>query len=295
MNWDRNIQLMKNCTVPKKFVEVGRAKIAYIDEGNGFPIIFIHGYPTSSFLWRKVIRLLSSEYRCYAPDLLGLGDTEVSLEEDYSMPFQAEMIKGFMDALKIDTATIVAHDQGGACGEIFAARYLDRVDNFVLVDCVAYDNWPVPRVKLRMRLAKFPLTAWISESYWLMKLFNRSKFGFKGSVYDGSRMTDEVIAEYLSPIYATRERKRKFRKYLLSGDCRYTMEIADELRRFDKPTMIVWAAEDRFLPVSWGKKLYDEIQGARRFEIIPFAGHLLPEERPEELAKLIIDFLSGKV
>lgn len=285
---------MKTCPVPKKFVEVGRAKIAYIGEGNGSPIIFIHGYPTSSFLWRKVISLLSSDYRCYVPDLLGLGDTEVSLEEDYSMPFQAEMIKGFMDALKIDTATIVAHNQGGACGEIFAARYPDRVDSLILTNCVAYDNWPVPRVKLRMRLAKFSITAWVSESYWLMKLFYRSKFGLKLSVYDGSCITAEVIAEYLRPIYTSRERKRRFRRFLLSGDCRYTMEIADELRRFDKPTMIVWASEDRFLPVSWGKRLYDEIQGSRRFEIIPFAGHLLPEEKPEELAGLINDFLSGK-
>ncbi len=286
---------MKNCPVPKKFVDVGRAKIAYIVEGNGLPIVLIHGYPTSSFLWRKVIRLLSSKYRCYAPDLLGLGDTEVSLEEDYSMPSQAEMVKGFLDALKMDSATIVAHDQGGACGQIFAARYPDRVENLVLVDCVAYNNWPVPRVKLRMRLAELPFTACLFESYRLMKLFSRSKFSLMGSVYDKSCITAEVITEYLRPIYITRERKRKFRKFLLSGDCRYTMEIVDELRRFNKPTMIVWAAEDRFLPVSWGRKLYDEIQGARRFEIIPFAGHLLPEEKPEELAKLIFDFISNKI
>lgn len=285
---------MRNCPVPKKFVEVGKANVAYIDEGSGPPIIFVHGYPTSSFLWRKVIARLSSKYRCYAPDLLGLGDTEISLEEDYSMPSQAEMVKGFMNVLKIETATIVAHDQGGACGEIFATQNSDLVDNLILVDCVAYDNWPVPRVKLRMRLVKNPLTAWIFESYWLMRLLSRSKFSLKGSVYDGSCISAEVIAEYLRPIYTTRERKSRFRKFLLSGDCRYTMEIAHKLRRFDKPTMVVWAAEDRFLPVFWGKRLYDEIQGAISFEVIPCAGHLLPEERPEELAKLITDFLSGK-
>jgi pimeloyl-ACP methyl ester carboxylesterase len=285
---------MKTRPVLKKFVEVGRAKIAYIEEGNGPSVIFIHGYPTSSFLWRKVIRILGSEYRCYAPDLLGLGDTEVSLEEDFSMSSQAEMIKGFMDALKIDHASIVAHDQGGACGEIFATRYSDRVENLILVDCVAYDNWPVSRVKLRMRLAKFPITAWMSESYWLMKLFNSSNFGFRGSVYDKSCITDEVIGEYLRPIYTTRERKRRFRRFLLSGNCQYTMGVASELQKFNKPTLIIWASEDRFLPVSWGEKLYNEIPGARRFEIIPFTGHLLPEEKPDEMAKLIVDFLSER-
>ncbi|UCD84419.1 MAG: alpha/beta hydrolase [Deltaproteobacteria bacterium] len=285
-------ETMKACPIPKKYIDVGRAKIAYIEDGNGSPIIFIHGYPTSSFLWRKVIKLLSSEYRCYAPDLLGLGDTEVSLEEDFSMPSQAEMIKGFMDDLKIDHATIVAHDQGGACGEIFAIRYPDRVKNLILVDCVAYDNWPVSRVKLRMRFAKLPIIAWMFESYWFMRCFYLTRFGLKGSVYDKSKITTEVITEYLRPIYTTRERKRKFRKFLLSGNCQYTMDIASELQRFDKPTLIIWAAEDRFLPVFWGEKLYKEIPGARRFELITFAGHLLPEEKPVEIARIIVDFLS---
>ncbi len=192
-----------------------------------------------------------------------------------------------MNSLKVDSATIVAHDQGGACGEIFAIRYPERVDNLILIDCVAYDNWPVSRVKLRMLLAEFPIIAWMSESYWFMRYFYLTRFGLKGSVYDKSKITADVITEYLRPLYTTRERKKRFRKFLLSGNCQYTIDIASKLHRFNKPTLIIWAAEDKFLPVFWGEKLYKEIPGARRFEIVPFAGHLLPEEKPTAVSALL--------
>src|SRR3972149_880883 len=104
----------------KSFRKIGNLNLACINRGRGEPVLFIHGIPTSGYLWHKVIAELEIEYHCIAPDLMGLGDTEVSLTEDYTMPAQAKMLVEFLDALKISQAHIVAHDQGGAVAQIMA-------------------------------------------------------------------------------------------------------------------------------------------------------------------------------
>ena len=71
------------------------------------------------------------------------------------------------------------------------------------------------------------------------------------------------------------------------------MQAVAGLREFRKPTLVVWAADDRFLSPSWGKKLFEEIPGARRFEIIPFCGHFWQEERPAEFVALMGEFLAA--
>src|SRR5918993_2261602 len=98
----------------KRFLDVGEARIAYYEEGNGEPLLLLHGCPFSSYIWRKVIPLLSSRYRCLAPDLLGLGDTETPEGAAWSLRAQADMVVGFLNALSIESVHVVGHDHGGA-------------------------------------------------------------------------------------------------------------------------------------------------------------------------------------
>src|SRR5215207_7534621 len=106
----------------KRFVRVGKADVAYY-EGNGEPLLLLHGCPFSSFIWRKVIPRLSSHYRCLAPDLLGLGDTETPEGADWSLRAQAAMVVGLLDALGVQRAHVVGHDHGGAVAQLLAAEY----------------------------------------------------------------------------------------------------------------------------------------------------------------------------
>ena len=71
------------------------------------------------------------------------------------------------------------------------------------------------------------------------------------------------------------------------------MRVAKDLEKYDRPTMVVWGTEDRFLPLRWGERLFAGIKGARRLERIPSTGHFVPEEKPEVLANLILDFLGA--
>jgi pimeloyl-ACP methyl ester carboxylesterase len=278
----------------KIFVPVGPARVAFFEKGEGFPIVFIHGLPTSSFLWRGVAEVASGKFRCLAPDLLGMGDTEVAPDQDFSMPAQAEMIRGFLDALKIPQAAIVAHDQGGACAQIFAARFPEMVSHLILVDSVAYDYWPVFEVRRMQRWLKVPPAVWAWNLALRIDRIKVVKFMFRKLVFNQAVLSNEVMEEYSRTIGADPESRERFRRFVLAGDGQYTLAAAPLLARFDRPTMIVWGAEDKVLPVSWGERLYREIPGARRFELVPGAGHLVPEEKPEVLGRLIIDFLNSE-
>ena len=277
----------------KRYVDLGDVRVSCLERGEGDPVIFIHGIPTSSFLWRKVMAVVGSRFHCYAPDLMGLGDTEVSLDHDYSMPAQADVVSRFVKTLGFPSAAIVGHDQGGACAQILAARYPDIVTHLVLVNSVAYDNWPVRGVKRMMRLLRIPLLVWALDAAFMIAPLRTGKRMLRHTVFDRSVLTNDVVREYMRPIGSSRSRRRRFRRYTLSGDCRYTQEVARDLKKFNRPTMIVWGTEDPFLPVVWAERLAEGIGGSRRLEMVPAAGHFLPEEKPEALGNLILDFLSS--
>src|SRR5215472_740399 len=96
----------------KRSIAAGHASVAYYEAGAGEPLLLLHGCPFSSYIWRHVIPGLATSYRCLAPDLLGLGDTETPVDADWSLRAQAAMIIGFLDALGIERAHMVGHDHG---------------------------------------------------------------------------------------------------------------------------------------------------------------------------------------
>lgn len=232
---------------------------------------------------------LPDSLHCIAPDLMGLGDTMAPPDEDVSLLSQAEMIATFLKARNVGKVALVGHDHGGGCAQIVAVRYPLMVSHLILVDSVGFDSWPVPHVRARAWLARH--VPRIASSPLLMEIFWRSRFGLRQALRNSSVMTPEALEEYIRPLTASPEKREAFRRYLLACDSRDTMDIVEDLKRLPIPTMVVWGSHDRSLPLSLGRRLYREIPGARRFEVIHSAGHLVPEEKPEALASLIREFL----
>jgi pimeloyl-ACP methyl ester carboxylesterase len=98
----------------KKLIDLGGYKVAYIDMGRGEPVILLHGCPFSLYEWRDVAPLLAKHFRVVAPDLIGLGDTPVRLNDDYRLPRDVQMVTALMDRLGIHSARFIGHDHGGA-------------------------------------------------------------------------------------------------------------------------------------------------------------------------------------
>jgi pimeloyl-ACP methyl ester carboxylesterase len=276
----------------KKTIATRFGDIAYLETGSSDkpPVLFVHGIPTSSLLWRHVLRFLQENWHCYAPDLMGLGDTTVDpTRASFHMEAQAEMLLEFMGTLGHETFTLVCHDQGGAAAQIIAARTPDRLTALVLTDCVAYDNWPVPIIARLQRASRVPgLQRLVSQKH-IANLVGEN--AFRRGLYRPDRLDEGVVHEYLRPLHQTRAGRQRFLEFLRAGHPRYTELAVAGLRKFDKPTLVLWAADDHYLSPSWGKRLEEDIPGARRLELIPFCGHFWQEERPSEFSSHIEIFL----
>ena len=272
---------------------VGPAEIAYLETGSDeLPtVLFLHGFPTHGYLWRHVLHELSGEVRGLAPDLLGLGDTVVSPYEDFTAPMQAEVLLEWLDTMGVAEAVLVGHEQGGAVAQQIVANHPERVSGLVLVDAVAYDNWPIPLAAQVMRLARTPGLDTLAYALDLPRRFaHNARLGFRRAVHDRTVITDDVIEEYLRPV-STVEGRERARRFLLAGDARYTLEAVPGLRAFDKPARVVWGADDAYFSPSWGQRLVDDLPGADRLQLVAFCGHLVPEERPAEVAAAVRSLL----
>ena len=121
-------------------VQVHGARMAYIDEGSGDPIVFLHSNPTSSYLWRNVIPHVRSVGRCIAPDLIGMGRSDKP-DIGYRFVDHALYIDGFLEALGLDRITFVVHDWGSALGFDWAMRHESRVRGLAFMEAIL---GPVP-------------------------------------------------------------------------------------------------------------------------------------------------------
>lgn len=280
----------------KRYTRVGPVRIAHYDVGAGPAILFVHGIPSSAYLWRETIGGLRDRFRCLAPDLLGLGDTEAPLDVDYTPPAQAELLRGLLDAKGIDRVHLVCHDQGCAAAQNFVARYPDRVDRWVVVDGVTHDNWPVPVVRALQGVARHKRLYDLLARLGVGQAIARGPAGFRRAVSRRGALGD-AVEEYLRPVTRgvrprsrLRDARERLRRFALAGDARHTLDVLPALRGFPRPVMVLWGAEDKFLAPASGRRLAEELQDAT-FELVPDCGHFLPEERPDLLIERLQAFL----
>jgi haloalkane dehalogenase len=135
----------------KRYAQVLGRRMAYVEQGGGAPIVFLHGNPTSSYLWRSVLPELSSLGRCIAPDLIGMGDSEKLPADDparYTFVRHREFLDALLDALGVtEEVTLVVHDWGSALGFDWARRHPDRVRGIAYMEAIVrpypdWDAWP---------------------------------------------------------------------------------------------------------------------------------------------------------
>ena len=136
--------------IEKKFLKINSKKMAYVEKGIGKPIVFIHGNPTSSYLWRNIIYNLSKKYKCIAPDLIGMGDSEKLdniTKESYSFLEHKKWLNDFLDTLNLEEKIIlVLHDWGSALGFDYAKNYSSKIEGIVYMEAIVctlqWEDWP---------------------------------------------------------------------------------------------------------------------------------------------------------
>ena len=127
----------------KHEIHLSQGTIRYREDGTGEPLLFVHGVVVNGGLWRKVVPRLSKDFRCIVPDWpLGAHELPMNPDADLSPPALAQLVVDFMDALGLETVTLVGNDTGGAICQLVMTRRPDRIGRLVLTSCDAIDNCP---------------------------------------------------------------------------------------------------------------------------------------------------------
>jgi haloalkane dehalogenase len=228
--------------MPEHDVTILDSTIHYRESGRGDPIVFLHGNPTSSYLWRNVIPRLESEGRCLAPDLIGMGKSGKP-DIDYTLVDHARYLDAWFDALALDRVTLVVHDWGSALGFHWARRHADRVAGIAFMEAIvrplAWSEWP----ESSRELFKAFRTAGVGEKLILEKNV------FVERVLPGSilrKLGDEEMAAYRAPFPDPKSRKPIWRwpnQIPLDGEPKEVEEIAAAyalwLEKSDVPKLLL--------------------------------------------------------
>lgn len=149
-----------------KYITVHGSKMHYIEEGEGDPILFLHGNPTSAYLWRNIIPHLTSRGRCIAPDLIGMGKSDKP-DIGYHFVDHVKYLDGFIEAMGLKNITLVIHDWGSGLGFHYAMRHEDNVKGIACMECivrtVTWAEFPKD-FKMGFRLMRTPGVGWFMIS-----------------------------------------------------------------------------------------------------------------------------------
>ncbi len=273
----------------KRFHRIGEVNLAFRDLGSGEPVVFFHGW-AGAHSWDGVLERVLPNRRVIVVETLGLGDCEAPASADYSLSAQAARARGLLSALEIPTADIVGNDTGSAIAQIFAARWPQATKSLVLSDFHAEGGFPASQVKRLRRLMRLPGGTRLVTGCLRFAPFARSAQGFRHMVFDRSLLSPEQLEGYLAPLAASRERRQHLKRFALALNKAEVDAVAHLLTALTVPTLIIWGADNHYLSPSWGQKLCDDIPGARRLALVPFAGISCHEERPDRFAALLLDF-----
>jgi pimeloyl-ACP methyl ester carboxylesterase len=277
----------------KSFIDIDGRKVAYVDAGSGEPLFLLHGCPFSAAEWAAVLPMLARHYRVIAPDWLGLGDTEVSLEDDYRLPRDVELLTGLMKHLKIDRARFVAHDHGGAVALLMMDRHADKIERLVLTNIEAYDQWPSqPELKYLKSIVN-PITSPIVftalKSDWVRHRI------FRIAVHDERSLNRDILEEWVTPHTASGERwqrlRRFFRWQLDKEHNSVTLNAVPSMRRFDKATLLVWGMQDTNFGPGLANRLANDIPGVAGIVWMKDSAHMPMIEEPQAYADAVLAFM----
>jgi pimeloyl-ACP methyl ester carboxylesterase len=255
----------------------------------GTAVILIHGFVTSSFLWRNVAPAITDAgHTAYAIDLFGHGESDRPLEADFGIAAQAEYLDAAMTALRVARGIVVGVDIGGNVALRLAATRPERVEKLVLINTPAFDELPARDItQMQRSTAKFAFRT----TRGVLGAAPLIEGVLKGSVADPeTRMPVKLIARYLAP-FAGQDGVN----HLLTIASSITADDMEdiELQTIHVPALVVWGDEDRWVDPKMADRLVNALPDGRLVRLAGI-GRLVPEENPEQMTALLLDFMKRR-
>jgi pimeloyl-ACP methyl ester carboxylesterase len=270
-------------------VELSAGPIEYEDtQGPGPVVVLLHGIAMNGSVWRHVVAELRSDFRCVVPTLpLGGHRLPVKPEFDLSPAGVSALIGEFLEALDLRDVTLVENDTGRA--QTFAGTRPARVRRLVLASCEAFDNYPPGLPGKTVALAaKIPggLNALVQP----LRLRCLRRLPMALGLMTKRKVPHHITDAWLAPLLEQRLIRRDLTRYLRAVRKHDMLDAARALPTFTKPALVVWAEDDRVMPIHTGRRLASTL-GAE-FVTISDSRTLIPEDQPLEFSRVIREFIA---
>jgi haloalkane dehalogenase len=269
-----------------RYADVDGLRMSYLDEGSGDPVVCFHGEPTWSYLYRKMIGpLVGAGHRVVVPEYAGFGRSDKPTDRDwYTYDRHVEYVTNLLEPLDLTNATVVVQDWGGPIGLRWAVENDDRVGRLVILNTGLFAGQ-------------------VNEAFMAWRNFAERNpdlpVGFIINSATKTEVPQEVIDAYEAP-WPNAESKAGVAQFPLlvpiSEDATGVAEMnaaRDALSRWEKPALVCFSDSDPIFPPKAGQRFVDQIPGAQELRVIEGAAHFLQEDKGEEIAGHINEFLAG--
>lgn len=258
-------------------------KLHAVIEGEGEPLVLLHGFSSSSHTFSHWMKPLSKKYKVYAIDLKGFGNSPKPLDDKYSVYDQMLLVKAFLDDHHIKNPIMIGHSLGGGVVLALALSKEVAIKKMVLIDAAAYKQ-NLPKL---LRWLQFPILGKLG--FYIMPAHFEIQEGYKYAFYDNDKIPQEGV-DILTKNLQSKNGKYAFAKasdFLIPDDID---EVSKRYTEIDIPTLIIWGYDDIIIRRDKAYRLHRDIKNST-LRFIYDCGHMPQEEKPLETLKLIQNFL----
>jgi haloalkane dehalogenase len=289
MTKERNAWLdTKEYPFYNRYMTVNGQQLHYIDEGQGHTLVFVHGTPSWSFDYRKVILELRGKYRCIAYDHFGFGLSDKPAQYDYSIQNHADTLEKFIALLNLKNITLVLHDFGGPIGFHYALKKPGNIKSMVVMNSWLWDFSGEPVFKSLRKIINSPLTP------FLYRYFNFSPKVLLPQSFGKKKLSRKLLKNYTKPF------GNSFERY---GPLAFARSLVNDQHWFENcwqrrqllrhiPLLFIWGMMDKFVKPKFLEKFTKGFPQST-YVALETCGHFPQEEGPEEVIKAIKLFLEN--
>ncbi|HUR69283.1 MAG TPA: alpha/beta fold hydrolase [Candidatus Thermoplasmatota archaeon] len=254
---------------------------------DGVPVVFLHGVPTSAYLYREIVRAMYEEHDCIAFDWPGFGNSAKPRGLDLSHSARRDHLRALLDKLGLAKVHLVAHDIGGPAGLLFAVDHPDRVASLVLLNTTVYKRDYRPPLPALTQMV--PVLRDVSRPLFQRPAFD---FFFKYGCARPERLRRDVLENHWRLASHDHGTRAVFDTWAQLVDGNASIEhIRGQMDRFAGRVLVLFGADDPYLPPPNAERLAKAFPSAD-LQLLPNAGHFVQEDAPEEVAERIMAFLS---
>ena len=265
-----------------QLVSLSQGDIAFDTFGQGPPVVLVHGTPSWSYLWRRVVPGLSDRFTVYVFDLLGYGDSEPK-GQDVSIATQTRLLTEIIGLWGLEAPAIAGHDIGGAI--VLRSHLLDEVSfsHIALIDAVVLRPWITPTTRhMQVHLAVYRTMP--------THIFERVAAAHIGTTVH--RPMDEPTFEQYFARWRGKDGQEAYLQKVAQFDEEYTAEFEPLLGSMQAPVRIIWGEQDAWLDPAFAGRLHELLPNSD-LKLIPEAGHFVMEDAPEEVTRELRDFFAA--